>query len=548
MTLSLTCPECQSKLKGPDNLAAKKIKCPKCSALFRVPAHAKPTVTAEAPPPQPQSVPPSVDPDVETLEEDTIKPVRVERDIRRNRSEDTVSTFIPYKNVRALIAYYLGIFSLIPCAGLLLGPASLILGILGLRYVKVNPTAKGTGHAIAGVILGGLTMLANWGVVIAVMVTGGVAAFQSKILALPTTPSQPAFVPRIPPGGGRPPARQVRPLFAGDQDLVNPDRALNLPPEPGRRAAVRVADFFNAIALSPDGKTLAVSGSIATNGTVHLWDMDGKPPSTPRIVAHAQCLAFSPDGKHLAMPVYDKSMNNEFSWFIAIYSRTTKRVEQKLSFDSGPGPFPQMEMAYPPDGTLLAATSHSTFRIWDVATGKERPHKFTAPTWHIRSLAFAPDGKTLAVGAGDRVLLWDVDAMREKGVLKQGVLTQPDSITSVAFSSDGKTVASSSNDTIKLWDAGQGKELHTLKGHAGVIRCVRFSPNGKLLAASDVTSALWLWDVSTGKMLASRKGGNQGIPVSVLVFAPDGKTLLSTNANEGIIKAWDVVALMGQKQ
>ena len=35
--------------------------------------------------------------------------------------QDVVSTMIPYHNVPALVAYYLGIFSLIPCLGLPMG-------------------------------------------------------------------------------------------------------------------------------------------------------------------------------------------------------------------------------------------------------------------------------------------------------------------------------------------------------------------------------------------------------------------------------------------
>src|SRR6266849_3522305 len=59
--------------------------------------------------------------------------------------ESPVSTIIPYKNGMALAAYYCGVFILIPCLGGLLGPAAFILGILGLRFVKKNPTAHGTG-------------------------------------------------------------------------------------------------------------------------------------------------------------------------------------------------------------------------------------------------------------------------------------------------------------------------------------------------------------------------------------------------------------------
>jgi hypothetical protein len=96
----------------------------------------------------------------------------VARRIRKDLDDGGVSTIIPYKNAMALIAYYLGVFSLIPIAGLLLGPAALVLGILGLRYANKHPTAKGTGHAIAGIVLGLLTTALYWGVLIFLVVAG----------------------------------------------------------------------------------------------------------------------------------------------------------------------------------------------------------------------------------------------------------------------------------------------------------------------------------------------------------------------------------------
>jgi hypothetical protein len=90
--------------------------------------------------------------------------------------ENVVSSVIPYRNVPALVGYYLGVFSLIPCLGLVLGPAAVILGIVGLRGASRQPKKKGMGHAITALILGGLTSLGNYGAV-AVMV---IAALASK--------------------------------------------------------------------------------------------------------------------------------------------------------------------------------------------------------------------------------------------------------------------------------------------------------------------------------------------------------------------------------
>jgi hypothetical protein len=95
-----------------------------------------------------------------------------DRPKRRRRRElgDATGGLIPYKNSKALTAYYCGVFSLIPCVGAVLGPIALVLGILGLNYAKEHPRAKGQAHAIVGIVLGGLTGLGNIGGIIALAV------------------------------------------------------------------------------------------------------------------------------------------------------------------------------------------------------------------------------------------------------------------------------------------------------------------------------------------------------------------------------------------
>ena len=84
--------------------------------------------------------------------------------------DNPMSTVVPYKNPKALIAYYLAIFSLIPCFGLPLGITALCLGIAGLKVVKTHPNAHGKVHAWVGIVLGGLCALANVGVIVAMVV------------------------------------------------------------------------------------------------------------------------------------------------------------------------------------------------------------------------------------------------------------------------------------------------------------------------------------------------------------------------------------------
>lgn len=81
------------------------------------------------------------------------------------RGDDTAATIIPYRNMPALVGYYLGVFSLSACVPVLglvgvgMGIAAVVLGIKGLRNVRVNPEAKGTVHAWIAIVCGTLFSL-----------------------------------------------------------------------------------------------------------------------------------------------------------------------------------------------------------------------------------------------------------------------------------------------------------------------------------------------------------------------------------------------------
>jgi len=78
---------------------------------------------------------------------------------------DNTGGIIPYKNPKALLAYYLGIASGLPFIGLPFGIAAFILGIMGLRDRKRNPVIKGSVHAGIGIGCG-LIFTLLWGVAI----------------------------------------------------------------------------------------------------------------------------------------------------------------------------------------------------------------------------------------------------------------------------------------------------------------------------------------------------------------------------------------------
>jgi hypothetical protein len=95
--------------------------------------------------------------------DDPPPPYREDRPRRRRpeQGDDALASLIPYRNPKSLVAYYCGVFGLIPILGIALGPVALIFGILGVKYANSNPSAKGTGHAITGIVLGSLTILGH---------------------------------------------------------------------------------------------------------------------------------------------------------------------------------------------------------------------------------------------------------------------------------------------------------------------------------------------------------------------------------------------------
>jgi hypothetical protein len=74
---------------------------------------------------------------------------------------DGTGGLIPYKNPKALTAYYLAVFGLIPIIGFFLAIPAVILGILGLLARKKTPQIRGVAHAWVGIILGSLSIIGH---------------------------------------------------------------------------------------------------------------------------------------------------------------------------------------------------------------------------------------------------------------------------------------------------------------------------------------------------------------------------------------------------
>jgi hypothetical protein len=189
-------------------------------------------------------------------------------------------------------------------------------------------------------------------------------------------------------------------------------------------------------------------------------------------------------------------------------------------------------------GSLLAAAFISAGEmhavIWVVATGEkygELPLKLLLEPGTnrprdevIMALHFSPDDRLLVTGgSAERAVIWQVG---NEGKPTECPPAHAGKIRSVAFSPDGKTFATASGDTtLILWDA-HGRQLGPpLTGHDAPVITAAFSADGKWLASGSDDHSVILWDVETGQRIARLIRHTD--PVRAVAFSPDGKGLLS---------------------
>jgi WD40 repeat protein len=117
-------------------------------------------------------------------------------------------------------------------------------------------------------------------------------------------------------------------------------------------------------------------------------------------------------------------------------------------------------------------------------------------------------------------------------------------VLAIAFSPDGQTIATGDDTAqICLWDVASGKKLATLTGHNSWIRAIAFSPDGQMLATGSQDQTVRLWDVPTQQPIQVLKDPNSQEETShkdwvgAVSFHPNGKILVS-GSHDYTVKVW----------
>jgi len=180
-------------------------------------------------------------------------------------------------------------------------------------------------------------------------------------------------------------------------------------------------------------------------------------------------------------------------------------------------------IAWSPDGRKLASPAYDrTIRLWDVETG-ECQYVLEGHMNLVYCVAFDPERGVLASGSADNTIkLWNLVS----GKLLSTLEGHNNSVKSVAFDPEGGILASGSDDnTIKLWHPVSGKLLRTLEGHEERVHSVAFDAEGHYLATGGEGGLIKLWEPQNGNLMYTEKSP---IVVYSIVFDSAGHLACAT--------------------
>lgn len=280
---------------------------------------------------------------------------------------------------------------------------------------------------------------------------------------------------------------------------------------------VPLGSVGNVLAFSPNGNYL-ISGN--QQGGIGVWDISVLPPSTGTLQfdGFLENVQVSASGDWLAA-------SSEGRVWLLNYEQlpTSSRIlqtEPTLSFDA-----PVQELVISPDSNWIGiSTDAGEIFLYDIAT---RSNKLIANTGFRKNIAFSSDSQSLiTVDDASKVHAWSISTAAESSILFDGSAE----VASIAITSN--QLALGLMDKILVLDVDTGNTVSEIEspGDHGVMA---FSPDGTLLASSDSSGQLNIWQVSRNEFsLLHTLPGEETVSI---LFDPQGKYLFTGTMNDLLI-------------
>lgn len=321
--------------------------------------------------------------------------------------------------------------------------------------------------------------------------------------------------------------------------------------------SMEILPRVNALAFSPDGRTVACAGD-----GVALWDV-----SADRAVVlewkereplpECTAITFTPGGERIVVgdvrggiTVIEVATTTELGWWQA----DARRVESiavtadgaavlvcgrdggvrlwRLARPRGVfGPGGVAGCAFSPDGErVYSASLYGTVADWDVASGT-LARKFEQDDEPRLYSTCDANASIVVAGAlrGGILRVWDAAT----GARRRDLVPAPEAVFECAVADDG-TVASAGRDgDVLVWRDEGARFAHRLEGDAGPVLSIALTPDGRYVFTGAVDGKLRRWNLAELTWeLGVHDAGVRSIALDV------ERERLATGGADGVARLW----------
>jgi len=342
--------------------------------------------------------------------------------------------------------------------------------------------------------------------------------------------------PQMPFGLTPLPAEQIdllrRWIAAGARDDTPAEaRDMTAPDKP---PVYRFPPLITALAYSPDGQTLAVSGYREV--LLHKADGSGLAGRLLGVSDRIQSLVFSSDGKMLVAAGGTPARFGE----VQVWDVASRKLNHSATLCSDT----LFGASLAPDGSRVAAgCTDNTVRVVETSSGKELLKMGHHENW-VLGTAFDVDGKRLvSVGRDRAAKLTDAST----GAFIENINLLRDQLFAIARHPRRDYVLVGGQDRVPylyMMDRPRAMKIaddttlvRKFETQTGSIFAVAFSPDGSRIAVGGAANEVAIYNTETGQRVAACTGHQAGI--YALAFRPDGAHL-ATGGFDGHVRIYEV--------
>lgn len=163
-------------------------------------------------------------------------------------------------------------------------------------------------------------------------------------------------------------------------------------------------------------------------------------------------------------------------------------------------------------------------------THPDPPETYSRPIL-ITAMVFSPDGSELFVGGYHEITVWNAT----NGTLVRRIKNVGERTYALRFSPDGKLLAAASGapgrlGEVRLYDPATGSLVKVLGSTIDVVFSLAFNPAGDKLAAGGADSAIRIYDVAAGTEMKAIESHSDW--VMAVAYSPDGTKIASASRDK----------------